>query len=95
MSRSCDAIGCNADTASGMFMCLAHWRKVPAELKTVINTQYRAGRKNYAFLSDVVYLKAAVDAVDAVALQEDQYGANPYLPHLVGARNRQARQEGQ
>ena len=99
MSRYCDAIGCKANVASGLFMCRRHWHMVPRELQRVINKQYRAGRQDFAFLSDVIYLQAAVDAIDKIAQTEGflstgpNHPANPYLRYLVGAQRR-AQQSG-
>jgi hypothetical protein len=76
MSRACDAIGCNTPTASGRFMCLKHWRMVPIELQRTINDRYRTLRRDYAFLSDVAYLSACVNAVDRIAEAE--------AIHLIG-----------
>lgn len=70
MSRDCDAIGCKTPTASGRFMCLRHWRLVPIELQRTINTRYRALCRDFAFLSDVGYLTAAVNAIDFIAERE-------------------------
>ncbi len=70
MSRDCDAIGCTTATASGRFMCLRHWKLVPIELQRTINDRYRTLRKDFAFLYDVTYLRACVQAVDHVSERE-------------------------
>lgn len=88
MSRTCDAIGCMADVASGRFMCLKHWRMVPLDLQRTINTQYRAGRRDFAFLSDPLYLGAAVKAIDQLAEREGKAGRNPFRGLLAGAEKR-------
>lgn len=94
MSRSCDAVGCQVVTASGMFLCRRHWHLVPVDLQRVINTRYRAGRRDFAFLSDPVYLQAAVDAIDAVAKKDGVQGPNPYTRLLLVAQRRSARSIG-
>ncbi len=90
MSRICDAIGCESDVASGRFMCLRHWRLVPLDVQKTINTQYWACRKDFAFLSDLVYLGAAVKAIDQIAESEGKVGRNPYRGLLIGAEKRAA-----
>jgi hypothetical protein len=91
MSRACDAIGCNTPTASGKFMCLKHWRLVPIELQRTINDRYRTLRKDFAFLSDIAYLSACVNAIDRIAKDEGKEGAhNPYRRHLVLAEKKAA-----
>lgn len=87
-TRECDAIGCTAGVASGRFMCLGHWRAVPRPLQDTINRRYRALRSGFAFLSDVEYLTAAVDAIDVIAAREGKQGVNPYRRHLVLAQRR-------
>jgi hypothetical protein len=86
MSRDCDAIGCTTPTASGRFMCLKHWRLVPTEQQRTINARYRALRKDLAFLSDVPYLDACVNAIDGIAKAEGKEGHNPYRRHLLWAQ---------
>jgi hypothetical protein len=90
MIRACDAIGCNTPTATGRFMCLKHWRLVPIELQRTINDRYRTLRKDYAFLGDVAYLTACVNALDHIANAEGQEGHNPYRRHLAQAEKRAA-----
>lgn len=90
MSRACDAIGCNTATASGKFMCLSHWKMVPLATQRTIYDRFRAGRKDFAFLSDLVYLQACVDAIDGIAAREGKQGTNPYRRHLVLAQKRAA-----
>lgn len=89
MSRSCDAIGCTAETASGRFMCIRHWRMVPLETQQAINTRYRVGWRNFAFLSDPVYLKACISAIDGIAIAERMpTGDNSYSRLLRGVERR-------
>lgn len=89
MSRGCDAIGCVKPTVSGMFMCRFHWKAVPAALQRAINTRYRVCRADFAFLRDVAYLQAAVDAIAAVATAEGKTGTNPFARHLALAQRQQ------
>lgn len=94
MSRRCDAIRCTANVASGRFMCLKHWRLVPLDLQRTINSRYRALRKDFAFLSDVLYLSAATAAIDGIAVTEGHMesglnaSANPYRRHLAMAEKK-------
>ncbi|MBX3660710.1 MAG: hypothetical protein KF740_19925 [Ramlibacter sp.] len=88
MSRDCDAIGCTTPTASGRFMCLKHWRMVPKPLQDTINDRYRTLRRDFAFLSDVAYLSAAVTAINRIAAAESKQGTNPYQRHLALAQKR-------
>lgn len=91
MSRGCDAIGCAADVASGKFMCLHHWRMVPIDVQRTITGRYRALRRDFAFLSDVQYLQACVQAIDVIAKAEGKVGVNRYHRHLVLAQRSGAR----
>lgn len=70
MTRVCDAFQCKAAVPGGRFLCSRHWRMVPVVTQTTINTRYRAGRKDFAFLSDPAYLQACIDAINAVASTE-------------------------
>lgn len=88
MSRECDAIGCAASVASGRFMCIRHWRMVPINQQATINRRYRALRRDFAFLSDVEYLSAAVASIDMIAAHEGKAGTNPYQRHLVLAKRK-------
>ena len=76
MSRQCDAFKCSATVATGRFMCSRHWRLVPTLIQQTINTRYRAGRKDAAFLSDVAYLRVCVDAINHVATMEGHTQGN-------------------
>lgn len=75
MSRMCDAFKCGATVAPGRFLCSRHWRMVPLDTQRTINARYRAGRKDLAFLSDVVYLQACVDAIMALAKADGHFAA--------------------
>lgn len=70
MSRTCDAFKCGATVASGRFLCSRHWRMVPLDTQRTINARYRACRKDFAFLSDVAYLQACVDAIRGIAVAD-------------------------
>lgn len=70
MSRVCDAFKCCTTVAPGRFLCSKHWRLVPTTIQRTINERYRAGRKDFAFLSDVVYLQACVHAIEHIARME-------------------------
>lgn len=70
MTRVCDAFQCKASVPGGRFLCSRHWRLVPVVTQTTINTRHRAGRKDFAFLSDPAYLQACIDAINAVAQAE-------------------------
>lgn len=67
MSRECDAIGCVTRTQMGRFLCTFHWYRVPVATRNTINARFRAGRKGSAFLSDLEYLQACVDAINGLA----------------------------
>lgn len=67
MSRICDAFKCGATVRPGRFLCSKHWRLVPTTVQRTINERYRAGRKDFAFLSDAVYLQACIDAINHLA----------------------------
>lgn len=75
MSRMCDAFKCGATVASGRFLCSRHWRLVPLDTQRIINARYRAGRKDFAFLSDVAYLQGCVGAIGGIAKAEGYFTA--------------------
>lgn len=70
MTRACDAIGCVTRTQMGRFLCTSHWYLVPLPTRQAINARWRAGRKDCAFLADVEYLQACVDAIEGLARRE-------------------------
>jgi len=72
VSRKCDAFKCAAPVASGRFLCFNHWRMVPLATQRTINARFRACRADFAFLSDIAYLQACVDAIDGIAASEGQ-----------------------
>lgn len=66
---------------------------VPTAAQTVINTRYRLGRKDFAFLSDEQYLQLCIDAINVIARGEghEQRGlgeASSYGRLLRAARAR-------
>ncbi|MGQ3055418.1 MAG: hypothetical protein ACT6S0_26820 [Roseateles sp.] len=67
MNRKCDAFNCSREVDTGRFLCPSHWRMVPVAIQRSINTRFRACRANFAFLSDLAYLQACVDAIDGIA----------------------------
>ncbi len=89
----CDAIQCSATKGAGKFLCSRHWHQVPVNLQRTINSQYRAGREDYKFLSDPIYLGACVKAIDQIAERERVQGVNPYLRHLKLAELREERKD--
>lgn len=89
-TRSCDALGCSAAVSSGRFMCIRHWRMVPVETQRTINTRYRACRADFAFLSDIAYLQACVDALSHIAGVERLDPAPSTYDRLLRQAQRQA-----
>lgn len=69
MSRHCDAFDCPTTVSLGRFFCLKHCM-LPVDTQRTINARYRAGRKDFSFLSDLAYLQACVDAIRGIALAE-------------------------
>ncbi|CAN5435242.1 hypothetical protein BH10PSE18_BH10PSE18_18650 [soil metagenome] len=70
MSRDCDAFNCPASIAPGRFLCSRHWRMVPVGTQRTINARYRACRADFAFLNDVAYLQACIDAIRGISRAE-------------------------
>ncbi len=70
MTRPCDAIDCTTRTQMGRFLCARHWYRVALPTRETVNARYRACRKDFAFLSDVEYLQACVDAIEGIARAE-------------------------
>jgi hypothetical protein len=70
MKRHCDAYECGTFVSPGRFLCSTHWRLVPVETQRTINTRYRQCKADFAFLSDLAYLQACVDAIDGIARRE-------------------------
>lgn len=90
MTRACDAIDCMKRTRMGQFLCTAHWYRVPMATRDTINGRYRAGRKDFAFLSDLEYLQACVDAIDGLAAAEGRSAAVTSYHRLLANAKRKA-----
>jgi len=90
VSRTCDAHKCGATVASGRFLCLNHWRMVPTDTQSTINKRFRAGRTNFAFLSDIAYLQACVDAIDRIAAAEGHGQVQTTYHRLLASEKRKA-----
>lgn len=87
-TRTCDAFKCKAEVASGRFLCINHWRMVPTDTQRTINTRFRVCRKDFAFLSDIAYLQACVDAIDGIAERERQDVVPTTYHRLLAAEKR-------
>ena len=46
MNHHCHAVGCETRVPPKMFMCLAHWRRVPRELQRAVWANYRPGQED-------------------------------------------------
>lgn len=46
MSHNCHAHGCEKPVPPRMFMCSAHWYRVPKRLRDAIWREYRSGQEN-------------------------------------------------
>lgn len=71
-NHTCHAEGCDTHVPPRMFMCRAHWRKVPYGLRVAIWAEYRPGQERLdgsAIPSDA-YLDVAREAIEAVATKE-------------------------
>ncbi len=90
MSRACDALKCRADVPSSRFLCSRHWRMVPLTTQQTINTRYRASRAGFGFLSDIQYLQACVDAIEAIARAEGQDITPTTYHRFLAAEKRKA-----
>lgn len=88
--RTCDAIECRATVRPGRFLCPAHWRMVPLEVQRTINDRYRTYRKDFAFLSDPVYLGACVTAIERVARDEGRAVHQTSYHRLLAVAQRKA-----
>lgn len=90
MSRTCDAFQCPTPTATGRFLCIRHWRMVTPDTQRTINARYRACRADFKFLSDIEYLQACVDAIDAIAKTEGRGPAQTTYHRLLASERRKA-----
>lgn len=66
MSHHCHAVGCETAVPPKMFMCLRHWRMVPAMLKRAVWGAYRPGQENDKRPSSI-YMEVTDEARRAVA----------------------------
>jgi hypothetical protein len=69
MSHTCHAYGCNANVRPEMFMCFAHWRRVPKDMQKRIWATYRPGQCDDKHITPA-YGRAAQDSIRAVASKE-------------------------
>lgn len=90
MSRACDAIGCNCQTATGRFMCPRHWRCVPLELQRIINRQFRLAKTRHALMHDPIYVEACAKAVEQLAEADGKPTENSYRRLLTVLQRRDA-----
>lgn len=68
-SHTCHAKHCKVATPPTNLMCFTHWRMVPKPLKDLVWKHYRSGQEIDKAPSEA-YLKAANDAIEAVAEKE-------------------------
>lgn len=90
LARPCDAIGCATRTQMGRFLCLPHWRMVPVPTQDTVNVRFRACRKDNAFLSDLAYLQACVDAIEGIARAEGKEAVQTSYHRLLAIARRKA-----
>lgn len=69
MAHTCHAFECSKAVKPEMFMCLAHWRRVPKELQRRIWALYRPGQCDDKNISKG-YALTAKSAIQAVAAKE-------------------------
>lgn len=62
----CHATGCKVPVPPKMLMCAPHWRQVPTPLQKLVWATYEPGQEVRKDPSSD-YLRAAQDAIDAVA----------------------------
>lgn len=67
--HTCHAKGCSIEVPPAMLMCRTHWYMVPAPLRRRVWATYRKGQEIDKSPS-AEYLKAADDAIEAVARKE-------------------------
>lgn len=89
-ARTCDAIGCTSVVKPGRFMCIRHWSMVPLEVQRTINDRYRTYRKDFGFLSDVIYLGACIIALERVAHEEERALTPTSYHRLLAVAKRKA-----
>ena len=79
MEHKCHALNCPLEVPPKMLMCLRHWRMVPKSLQDRVWATYRRGQE-VTKTPSMSYLKAAKDAIRAVAEKEgrlDRLGFEP------------------
>jgi hypothetical protein len=69
VSHHCHAYRCKTATKPELFMCAFHWRKVPAQLKARIWSNYRKGQCDDKRITKK-YADAAKESIVAVAKLE-------------------------
>jgi hypothetical protein len=86
--RSCDANHCGVKIDASKGMCPAHWKMVPTEIQRRIYDAARAHKTTAQRLSNVDFLEAWADAVEAVATQEGRLTRNAFrnLANMVKER---------
>jgi hypothetical protein len=62
-------MGCNVPVQPRMLMCRPHWAKVPAKDKRAVWATYEPGQERRKDPS-AAYLRAAIEAVIAVAIKD-------------------------
>jgi hypothetical protein len=90
--RSCDANHCSVKIDASKGMCPAHWKMVPTEIQRRIYAAARAHKTTAQRLSNVDFLEAWADAVEAVATQEGRLTRNAFrnLANMIKDRQLQA-----
>lgn len=76
--HTCHAKACTTDVDPSNFMCLPHWRMLPAPMRDAIKALYRPGHEIDNEPS-AEYLAIARAAVDAVAHKESRRPPAPSL----------------
>lgn len=81
MNHTCHAFKCKREVKPELFMCAHHWRRVPAQLKARIWSNYVKGQCNNWSLVTLKYAEAAKAAIRDVAHQEQLHmrGDEPEL----------------
>lgn len=88
-THPCAADGCRAACPTSHFMCVAHWRMVPAPLQRLVRDAYRAWRRSVSIRRDV-----HVIAARARLLRSAQEQAEAAVREKLMKRSRK-QQEGQ
>lgn len=76
MPHTCHAIGCTTIVRPELLMCLAHWLKMPINLRTAVLKHYRNGQCVDKDPSRE-WLAAAKAAIKFVAKLEGRSGTEP------------------